>query len=168
MKRLEREAGHAPPPTAVVNNALSFTPLPHISCFSVGALYDFLSGVLWALQPWRPTLSSSKQYWPTVTLSKTSSLLLNNLMIHPAARRIGTHSGGCKRAHNRLDLYSGSRRFESKLTEIFLGLPQSLEANAQIPPRLDHGRILPSSFQFIVHESSFHWLYSLDTDNLVK
>jgi hypothetical protein len=42
------------------------------------------------------------------------------------------------------------------MTEVLRGFPQSLQANAGIATPLDHDRLLPTPFQFIIHLSPCH------------
>jgi hypothetical protein len=55
------------------------------------------------------------------------------------------------------------------LTKVLCDLPQSLQANAVIIPRIGHEYFLPNPFQLVIHRSSYHLTsHSLDTDSIIK
>jgi hypothetical protein len=59
-------------------------------------------------------------------------------------------------SHNSLSPIDTEERHTSAiLSEIFRGLPQSLQANAGTVPQFSHDRCLPNYFQFIIHPKSY-------------
>jgi hypothetical protein len=72
-------------------------------------------------------------------------------------------------------LVKNYRRFGDNLPIIrcsddtFHDVPQSLQTNSGIVPRLGHSRFLPSPFQFIIIRLFYHpTLYNLDTESIIK
>jgi hypothetical protein len=73
---------------------------------------------------------------------------------------------------NSVELYSEGAQFESRpaiLAYVLCGLPQSLQENSEIVPRLGHDTFFLNAFQFTIYLSSYLLvLYVVDTDSVAK